>query len=188
MFPALSSFNMKKKGLSNTSWLSNPLQRVPLSPAIFPNRLSHHSCGPLQPRTLSLIHSWSVYNHRKTMRSLKPRRGKQRSLVFSTYSIKRSSFPCSLTSIAHYCGPMQPHTLSLSHKIHAISTSNCFARRWVQIFIESLSNKNMKNWYDLAFHIPCHSCSVNSFSFITKNSVHLLLTFFQKSYRTRKGI
>ena len=155
MLPALTSFNMKKEGLSNTSWLSNPLKRVPLSPAIFPNRLSHHSCGPLQPRTLSLIHSWSVYNHRKTMRSLKPRRGKQHFLAFSTYSIKRSSFPCSLTSIAHYCGPMQPHTLSLSHKIRSMQSLLLIVlRRWVQIFIESLSNINIKNWYDPVFHPP----------------------------------
>ena len=134
----------RKKGLSNTSRLSNPLWRVPLSPAIFPNRLSHHSCGPLQPRTLSLSHSWSVYNHRKTLRSLKPRRGKQHFLAFSTYSIKRSHFPCSLTSIAHYCGPMQPHTLSLSHKIHAISTSNCFAQMSANLYRKFIKHKHKK--------------------------------------------
>ena len=95
----------------------SPLQFSPIASLTILADLCNH--------VLSLSHSWSVYNHRKTMRSLKPRRGKQHFLAFSTYSIKRSSFPCSLTSIAHYCGPMQPHTLSLSHKIHAISTTEC---------------------------------------------------------------
>ena len=170
MFPAhwvLSTW--KNTGLSNTSWLSTPLQRVPLSPAIFPNRLSHHSCDPLQPRTLSLSHSWSAYNHRKTMRYLKLRGGKQHFLAFPTNSIKRSSFPCSLTSIAHYCRPMQPRTLSLSHswsmyKIHAISSSNCFAQMSANLYRKFIKHKHKKTCMILfaTLHLPYQSYSVNS--------------------------
>ena len=109
------------------------------------------------------------------MRYLKLRGGKQHFLAFPTNSIKRSSFPCSLTSIAHYCRPMQPRTLSLSHswsmyKIHAISSSNCFAQMSANLYRKFIKHKHKKLVWS-CFHPPSSMLFSCGFSIHTSLNV-----------------